>query len=77
MLGHAVCHMLFFHSQMMSELIHLVHLVNWVLVILDNFTIKSQEIFHRNENSHQNSIGLTKFIANVREKLRVDKKIPS
>ena len=32
------------------------------------------KIFHGNENSHQNSIGLTKFIANVREKLRVDKK---
>ena len=30
------------------------------------------KIFHRNENSHQ---GFTKFIANVREKLRVDKKI--
>ena len=33
------------------------------------------KIFHRNETSHQNSIGCTKFIANVREKLRVDKKI--
>ena len=30
--------------------------------------------FHGNENCHQNSIGFTKFIANVREKLRVDKK---
>ena len=35
------------------------------------------EIFHRNENSHQNSIGFTTFIANVGEKLRVDKKISS
>ena len=33
------------------------------------------KIFHRNENSHQNSIGFTKFIANVRENLRVYKKI--
>ena len=33
------------------------------------------KIFHRNESSHQNSVGFTKFIANVREKLRVDKKI--
>ena len=33
------------------------------------------KIFHRNENSHKNSIGFTQFIANVREKLRVDKKI--
>ena len=32
------------------------------------------KIFHRNENSHQNSIGFTKFIAIVRKKLRVDKK---
>ena len=34
------------------------------------------KILHRNENSHQNSIGFTKFIANVREKLRVEKKFP-
>ena len=46
----------------------------WVLDILDNFTIKVMKIFHRNENSHKNSIGFTQFIANVREKLRVDKK---
>ena len=44
-----------------------VHLVNWVLVSLDNFTIKSQENISEKENSHQNSIGFTKFIANVRE----------
>ena len=35
------------------------------------------KISHRNGNSHQNSTGFTKFIANVREKLRVDKKISS
>ena len=32
------------------------------------------KIYHRNKNFHQNSIGFTKFIANVREKLAVDKK---
>ena len=53
------------------DVIHLVHLFNWVLVILDNFTIKS---LHRNENFHQNYIDFIKFIANVREKLRVYKK---
>ena len=41
------------------HLVHLVNLVNWVLAILDNF--------------NQNSIAFTKSIANVREKLRVDK----
>ena len=46
-----------------------------VLVILDNFIIKSHENIYRYENSHQNLIGFTKLIANVREKLRVDKKI--
>ena len=39
----------------------------WVIDILDNFTIKVMKIFHRNEHSHQNSIGFTKSIANVRE----------
>ena len=40
---------------------------NCFLDILDKFRIKVMKIFHRNENSHQNSIGFTKFIANVRE----------
>ena len=39
----------------------------WVIDILDKFTIKVMKIFHRNENSHQNPIGFTKSIANVRE----------
>ena len=39
----------------------------WVIDILDKFTIKVMKMFHRNKNSHQNSIGFTKFIANVRE----------
>ena len=39
----------------------------WVLDILDKFTIKVMKIFHRNQNSNQNSIGFTKFIANVKK----------
>ena len=39
----------------------------WFLDFLDKFTIKVMKIFHRSENSHQNSIGFTKFTANVRE----------
>ena len=32
------------------------------------------KIFHRNKNSQQNSIGFTKFIANVRENEELTKK---
>ena len=70
----AMPHALLSNKNDVIDVIYLVHLVNWVLVILDNSTLKSLENIHRNEKFHQNPIGFTKFIANVREKLRVDKK---